>query len=159
MTSANPTTTRTRIDPRGPRFAAGVTAVILAVVLILGPASGLPLLVLQLLAFGAGAIFGLRYQPWGAVFRYLVRPRLQPPSELEDEAPPRFAQLVGLLFAVVALLGALVGSPVVFYVAVGFALAAALLNAVFDFCLGCELYLLGRRLLGRSRPAASGGDA
>ena len=156
MTSANPTTA-TRIDPRGPRFAAGVTAVILAVVLILGPAAGLPLLVVQLLAFGAGAIFGLRYQPWGAVFRYLVRPRLQPPSELEDEAPPRFAQLVGLLFTVVALVGALLGAPVVFYVAVGFALAAALLNAVFDFCLGCEMYLLVRRLLGRSRPATEAG--
>jgi len=156
MTSATTTaTTPSRIDPRGPRFAAGVTAVILAAVLILGPSAGLPLLVVQLLAFAAGAVFGLKYQPWGVAFRYLVRPRLQPPSELEDEAPPRFAQFVGLLFAVVALLGAVLGSPVVFYVAVGFALAAALLNAVFDFCLGCEMFLLGRRLLAGSRPAKS----
>jgi len=154
MTSPNSTTTASRIDPRGPRFAAGVTAVILAAALILGPVAGLPLLVVQLLAFGAGAVFGLRYQPWGVLFRYLVRPRLQPPSELEEEAPPRFAQVVGLLFAIVGVLGAVLGAPVVFYVAVGFALAAALLNAVFDFCLGCEMYLLGRRLA-RSRPATS----
>ena len=30
-------------------------------------------------------------------------------------------------------------------VAIGFALVAALLNAVFRFCLGCELYLLIKR--------------
>jgi hypothetical protein len=151
MTSANPTS---RIDPRGPRFGAGITAVILVLVLILGPGAGLPLLIVQLLAFAAGAI-ALRYQPWGLVFKHLVRPRLQPPTELEDEAPPRFAQLVGLLFAVAGVLGAVFGAPIVFFVAVGFALIAALLNAVFDFCLGCEVYLLGRRLLGRARVATS----
>ena len=152
MTDASPASTR--IDPRGPRFAAGLTAVILATALVLGPGAGLPLLVVQLVAFAAGAT-ALRYQPWGLVFKHLVRPRLQPPSELEEQAPPRFAQLVGLLFAVTGVLGALLGAPVVFYVAVGFALVAALLNAVFDFCLGCEVFLLGRRLLGRSRPATS----
>lgn len=151
MTSANPTS---RIDPRGPRFGAGITAVILVLVLILGPGAGLPLLIVQLLAFATGAI-ALRYQPWGLVFKHLVRPRLQPPTELEDEAPPRFAQLVGLLFAVAGVLGAVFGAPIVFFVAVGFALIAALLNAVFDFCLGCEVYLLGRRLLGRTRAATS----
>lgn len=151
MTSANPTS---RIDPRGPRFGAGITAVILVLVLILGPGAGLPLLIVQLLAFAAGAV-ALRYQPWGLVFKHLVRPRLQPPTELEDEAPPRFAQLVGLLFAVAGVLGAVFGAPIVFFVAVGFALIAALLNAVFDFCLGCEVYLLGRRLLGRARVATS----
>lgn len=155
MTSAHPTTTR--IDPRGPRFAAGVTAVLLAVTLVLGPTAGLPLLVIQLLAFAAGALFGLKYQPWGLLFRYLIRPRLQPPAELEEEAPPRFAQLVGLLFALAGTLGVLLGSPVVFYVAVGFALVAAVLNAVFDFCLGCEMFLLGRRLLARLRPATDAG--
>ena len=144
-----------RVDPRGPRFGAGITAVILVLALLLGPSAGLPLLLVQLLAFAAGAI-RLDYQPWGLVFRYLVRPRLRPPAELEDAAPPRFAQLVGLLFAVTGLLGALLGSAAVFYVAVGFALVAALLNAVFDFCLGCELFLLGRRLLAR-RPIADAG--
>lgn len=153
MTSAQPTAS-TRIDPRGPRFGAGITAVILVLVLILGPSAGLPLLVVQLLAFAAGAV-ALKYQPWGLVFKHLVRPRLQPPTELEEEAPPRFAQLVGLLFAVTGVLGAVLGAPIVFYVAVGFALIAALLNSVFDFCLGCELYLLGRRLLGRTRAATS----
>ena len=148
-TTASPTTT-TRIDPRGPRFGAAVTSVVLAVTLLLGPQWGLPLLAIQLVAFGLGALLGLRYQPYGWVFRRFVRPRLGAPDELEDERPPRFAQSVGLVFALVGLAGALLAAPAVFYIAVGFALVAALLNAVFDFCLGCELYLLGRRVLARS---------
>ena len=149
-----------QIDPRGPRFGAAVTAVVLAVAIILGPAIGLPVLIIQTVAFGAGSLLGLRYQPYGWAFRRFVRPRLAPPAELEDERPPRFAQSVGFGFAVIALAGALLGAPVVFYVAAGFALVAAVLNAVFNFCLGCELYLLGRRRLGRAgaagRPAQGG---
>ena len=144
------TLTPTQVDPRGPRFGAAVTTVVLAAALILGPGLGLPLLIVQTFAFGAGSLLGLRYQPYGWAFRRFIRPRLAAPAELEDERPPRFAQSVGLVFATVALIGAFAGSPVVFYVATGFALIAATLNAVFDFCLGCELYLLGRRLLGKS---------
>ena len=135
------------IDPRGPRFGAAITAVLLAVALILGPVAGLPVLIVQGLAFAAGSLLGLSYQPWGWIYRTAVRPRLQPPAELEDSRPPRFAQTVGLVFAVAGVIGAVAGLPVLFYVAVGFALVAALLNAVFDFCLGCEVYLLGKRLL------------
>ncbi len=137
------------IDPRGPRFGAAVTSVVLAATLLLGPSLGLVLLIIQTFAFGAGALLGLRYQPYGWVFRRFIRPRVGKPDELEDERPPRFAQTVGLVFALAGLAGVLFGLAPLFYVAVGFALVAALLNAVFDFCLGCELYLLGRRLLGR----------
>lgn len=138
------------IDPRGPRFAAAVTAVLLAATLILGPLSGLPVLIVQTLAFAAGSLLGVRRQPWGWIFRVAVRPRLGPPGDLEDPRPPRFAQTVGLLFGLAALIGAWVTLPALFYVATGFALVAALLNAVFDFCLGCEIYLLGRRLFSRA---------
>lgn len=144
------TLTPTQVDPRGPRFGAAVTTVVLAAALILGPGLGLPLLIVQTFAFGAGSLLGLRYQPYGWAFRRFIRPRLAAPTELEDERPPRFAQSVGLIFAAVALIGGFAGSPLVFYVATGFALIAATLNAVFDFCLGCELYLVGRRLLGKS---------
>ena len=74
-----------------------------------------------------------------------MRPRLSAPTELEDPAPPRFAQAVGLGFTVVALVAYAVGAVVVAQTAIGFALVAALLNAVFRFCLGCEMYLLFRR--------------
>jgi len=82
------TLTPTQVDPRGPRFGAAVTTVVLAAVLILGPGLGLPLLIIQTFAFGAGSLLGLRYQPYGWVFRRLVRPRLGAPAELEDERPP-----------------------------------------------------------------------
>ena len=137
------------VDPRGLRFVAAVTAVLLIAILLLGPVAGLPVLIVQTLAFAAGAVLGLPYQPWSWLFRTLVRPRLGAAAELEDAAPPRFAQAVGLGFAVVGLIGALAGWSALFYVAIGFALVAALLNAVFDFCLGCELYLLVKRLLAR----------
>ncbi len=144
-----PAHTAGQIDPRGPRFAAAVTSVVLAGALLAGPRPGAILLIIQIFAFGAGALLGLRYQPYGWFFRHYIRPRLEEPADLEDERPPRFAQAVGFGFALLATAGALVGLEPLFYVAAGFALAAALLNAVFDFCLGCELYLFGVRLRGR----------
>ncbi len=150
------TSTPPPIDPRGPRFGAAITSVVLAVTLILGPTTpGLVLLVIQTIVFALGPLVGLSAQPYGILYRRVVRPRLAAPAELEDPRPPRFAQTVGLVFALAGLAG-LLWAPVLFYVAVGFALVAALLNAVFDFCLGCEVYLLGRRIAGR--PLVSAGS-
>ncbi|MDO8308803.1 MAG: DUF4395 domain-containing protein [Actinomycetota bacterium] len=142
--------TRVQVDPRGPRFGGAVTTVILALALVLiGTPAGTVLIAWQTLVFALGAIVGLHAQPYGIFFRRVVRPRLSPPAELEDAAPPRFAQAVGLAFLVVALVASLAGVTVVATVAVAFALAAAFLNAAFGFCLGCEMYLLGRRLASR----------
>jgi hypothetical protein len=137
------------VDPRGLRFVASVTAALLIAALLLGPVAGLPVLIVQALAFAAGALAGLSYQPWSWLFRTAVRPRLGAPAELEPAGPPRFAQAVGLAFAVVGVIGALAGWTTLFYAAIGLALVAALLNALFNFCLGCELYLLGKRVLAR----------
>lgn len=137
------------IDPRGPRFTASVTAVVLAAALVLPEQVATVLVALQAAMFAAGVALGVQRTPTGLVFRRLIRPRLSPPAELEDPAPPRFAQGVGLAFALVALVGYLTGAVLVAQVAVGFALVAALLNAVFAFCLGCEMYLLGMRLSAR----------
>lgn len=155
MPSAHPVAVPERVDPRAPRFGAAITSVVLAVALILGPAWGLPLLIVQTLAFGAGSLLGLKFQPYGWVYRQFVRTRIGPTAELEDARPPRFAQTIGLVFAVSGLAGSLLNLPVLFYAAVGFALLAALLNAIFDFCLGCELYLLSKRAFGRAAPAAA----
>src|SRR3954471_7790191 len=131
------------VDVRGPRFSAWVTSVVLAVALVLG--SGV-LVAVQAVVFATGAFAGLRYAPYGAFFRAVVAPRLGPARGRGPEAPPRCAQLVGLLFAVVGAAGYLLGAPVLGAVATGFALVAALLNAVTGFCLGCELYLIARRV-------------
>lgn len=134
-----------RIDPRGPRFGAAVTAVLLATAILLGPVWGLIPLTVTLAAFAAGAFLGVGRQPWGLVYRRLVRPRLAAPSELEDPRPPRFAQAIGLVFSVLGVIGALTGIVPLFYVAAAFALLAATLNAVFDFCLGCEVWTIVQR--------------
>lgn len=131
------------IDPRGPRTGALITTVVLAVVLLTG--SGW-LLAAQALVFAAGAVFGLRYAPYGYLYRKLIRPRLGPPGELEPEAPPRFAQAVGLVFALAGVAGYAAGLTWLGLAATAAALVAAFLNGVFGFCLGCEMYLVIRRL-------------
>jgi hypothetical protein len=144
----DPGSSPTRIDPRGPRFAATLTTVLLAAVLLAAPSPvATALLVVQTVFFAVGALAGIQRTPYSWLFKRLVKPRLGPPTELEDAAPPRFAQAVGLAFALVALAGFATGATVLGLVATGFALGAAFLNAAFGFCLGCELYLLVRRAL------------
>ena len=128
------------IDPRGPRAGAAVTTLVLALVLVTGSTW---LLAAQAVVFALGAV---DRSPYAWLFKRVVRPRLGPPAELEDARPPRFAQTVGLAFALLGLVGAAVATPL-FLAATAAALAAAFLNAAFGFCLGCELYLLGRRAL------------
>lgn len=142
------TTAPKQVDPRGPRFGAAITAVVLILVLLFGPNSSftLVLLIVQIIAFALGGLVGLHAQPYGFIYRKLVAPKLQPPTELEDVRPPQFAQLVGLIFGLLALIGFLSGFSVLFYAAAILALVAALLNAAFNFCLGCEIYLLFARM-------------
>ena len=147
-----------QIDPRGQRFAAALTALVLALVLALAPSPlAVALLAAQTALFAVGAGLGVTQTPHAWLYRSFVRPRLAPPTEWEDDAPPRFAQAVGLTFAAVGLAGFLAGAPTVGLVATGLALVAALLNAAFGLCLGCELYLAGRRVATRfgAAPEAS----
>jgi len=133
------------VDPRGQRFAAAVTALALAAVLVTGSA---PLLALQTAVFALAVALGVRRSPYALAYARLIRPRLGPPSAPEDPRPPRFAQGVGLAFAVLGLVGYLAGAATLGAIATGLALVAALLNAVFGLCLGCEIYLLLSRLRG-----------
>lgn len=134
------------IDPRGPRVAAALSSLVLALVLLTPQPLAAVLLAVQAVVFASGAVRGVAHTPYAAVFRRWVRPRLEVPAELEDPRPPRFAQGLGLVFTVVALAGFAAGWATVGLVATGLALVAALLNAVFGLCLGCELYLLLRRV-------------
>lgn len=134
------------IDPRGPRFGAALTAVLLVVAVLLGPGAGTVVMALVVGSFALGAVRGAQGTWQGWLFRTLVRPRLRPPAELEDPEPPRFAQLVGLVITGVGLLLTLLGATWALAVFGVLALAAAALNAVAGFCLGCEIYLLLTRL-------------
>jgi hypothetical protein len=103
-------------------------------------------LAFQAVVFAIGAIRGPQYTPYAFIFKRIVKPRLRGEVVTEDSRPPQFAQTVGFLFALAGLLGAAIGSVAVFNIAVGFALAAAFLNSVFNYCLGCEMYLLVLRI-------------
>jgi len=136
-----------QIDPRGPRFGAAITTAVLAIILLTIPSSiALVLLGIQTVVFALGAFVGLHAQPYGILYRKLVAPKLGKPTALEAIEPPQFAQFVGFLFAATGLIALLAGAELVAAVAVGFALGAAFLNAAFNFCLGCEMYLIGKRI-------------
>lgn len=141
MPTSNPSDA---VDPRGQRFAAAVTAVVLAAVLLTASTA---VLAWQAAVFALAVVFGVRRSPYALVYARLVRPRLGPPAEVEDPGPPRFAQLVGLGFSALALAALITGLETLGLVAVGAALGAAFLNAVFGLCLGCEAYLLITRIL------------
>ncbi|WP_018653699.1 DUF4395 domain-containing protein [Actinomadura flavalba] len=137
-----------QVDPRGQRFAAALTTIVLIAVLL---TENWVLLAAQALVFALATFLGLRFAPYGIVFATLIRPRLGPPAETEDARPPRFAQAVGLVFAVTGTLGYALGITWLGIGATAFALGAAFLNAAFGFCLGCEMYLLIRRLTTKIR--------
>ncbi|MGH3497837.1 MAG: DUF4395 domain-containing protein [Nocardioidaceae bacterium] len=140
------------VDPRATRITAAVTTVVLAVVLA---TSNVWLLAVQAVLFGIAAALGVRRSPYGWAFVHLVRPRLGPPRDVEDATPPRFAQSVGFAFAAVGLLGYGAGATIVGEAATAAALAAAFLNAAFGLCLGCEAYLVLRRLRSPARGIAA----
>ena len=140
------------IDARGPRFGAIITTAVLALALA---TTSVWLLLAQTLVFAVGAIAGMRYAPYGLVFRFLLRPRLGPPTRFEPAAPPRFAQAVGLIIAAIGVIGYAAGATAVGIACTALALAAAFLNAAFDFCLGCQMYLFIRRIWPSRRGAAA----
>ena len=133
------------IDARGPRFSALLTTIVLGTAL----ATGNPwLIVLQAIVFAIGAFKGPQHTPYAQVFKKLVKPNLKSEATTEDVRPPKFAQRVGFGFTIVAIIG-LLFAPALATVAVSFALGAAFLNAAFNFCLGCEIYLRIARLRAR----------
>jgi uncharacterized protein DUF4395 len=131
------------VDPRGARFAAAVTAVALALVLVTG---SVWLAAAQVAVFALAAFAGLRFAPYFILFRLFVAPRLGAPTASEDAAPVRFAQAVGLVPVAVGFAGYATGLSALGVTATALALAAAFLDAAFGFCLGCELYGMIARL-------------
>jgi len=127
------------IDARGPRFGAGITTIVLAAALA---TNNVWFIVVQALVFAIGAFKGPQFTPYAFIYKTIVKPRLKGEVPTEEVKPPQFAQRVGLLFALVAIIGAATGIDLLFTIAVAGALGAAFLNAAFNFCLGCEIYLL-----------------
>ena len=126
------------IDARGPRYSAALTTIVLSAALI---TESKLIIGFQFAVFLSAVLFGLRRSIYGLLYRNLIQPRLSGPVPSEYESAPRFAQLIGALFALTALIGGLAGNSALFLIATGFALSAAFLNAAFGFCLGCQIYL------------------
>ncbi len=157
------------IDPRSPRFGAGITALLLLIVIaltLLAPvgnsvaarttAPGFVLFLAITLLFAWGAFRGVQHHPYGRLFQAVIRPRLAAPTDLEDPLPPTFAQGVGFAITLLGVILSVAGVPAALVVAASLAFVAAFLNSVFGYCLGCQIYLLLVRagLLGRARPTA-----
>ena len=135
------------IDPRAPRFGAAITSVIALIGFadaFTSYGQGTLVSAIALLVLFVWSVFFPASHPYKLLFG-LIRPRIGEPQELEDARPPRFAQQVGMFFAVSAAVGLLIGSQVVVAVALAFIFIAAFLNAFFNFCLGCQMYLLLKR--------------
>jgi hypothetical protein len=134
------------IDPRGHRFGAGLSVVLLAAAFLINA----PVVVALVgLALGVSAWFGTRYsvlgRPWPLVRRLL---RLGPPRELESEFPPRFAQALGATALAAATVAFLVGlAPLGWLLTAGVAALQSVL-AITGYCLGCRLYFLRWRVPG-----------
>jgi hypothetical protein len=146
------------IDPRGPRFGAAITGILLLVVvgLWLGGLVAVAYIVFAylVLVFAWGAFAGVQRHPYGLFYKAVLRPRLKPPAELEDPTPPTFAQGVGLVITLAGLLLSIIpGLGLALPIAAALAFIAAFLNSVFGYCLGCQIYLLlvRARVLGRRR--------
>jgi hypothetical protein len=155
LPSSNTTTQPDLVDVRGPRFAAWVTTAVLVLALAVSavsPPAAAVILAVQAVVFAIGAVGGPRKHPYGRVFAAVVAPRLGPVREREPIPPLKFAQLVGLIFAVLGAAGFAAGASLFGLVATAAALAAAFLNAAFGICLGCQLYPLVARF---RRPARS----
>lgn len=137
-----------RIDPRGPRFGAAVTSVLalssFALSFQFGFVAGYPVMIALFVLF-AWSVFLPKSHPYLLIFQKLVKPKLKPPTELEDPRPPQFAQKVGFGFAILGTVGGAF-STVLIPVAAAFIFLAAFLNAFFGLCLGCLMYLGLRRV-------------
>ena len=128
-----------KIDPRGHRFGAGLSALLLVSSFVTG---WIPGVLLALLSIGTSAAFGLRYSIYGAIWRRIARTLRLPKVEPEHEYPPRFAQTLGSTVLIAALVAFAVGAT-----GLGWLLALAVaglqsLLALTGYCLGCRLYFL-----------------
>lgn len=135
-----------QIDPRGPRFGAAITSVLLLTVVYLSLSTasfGLSVSLLGIIValFAIGAFLGNSRHPYSFIFKKFVRPLLKEPKELEDSRPPQFAQFVGFLVAGTGLILGGLGIPLGLTIAAGAAFFAAFLNAAFNYCLGCQIWL------------------
>ncbi|MFN3867014.1 MAG: DUF4395 domain-containing protein, partial [Demequina sp.] len=138
-------------DPRGYRFGAAVTLAVALIALILGAGTaGYIAIAVLTLMFLPGATVGPQATAQAWLYKRRIRNRIGPPAQTESFRPPRFAQQMGFAMAAAALVLGLLDITAGFYVFAALVTVASFLNAVFGFCLGCEIYLVVKRATTRA---------
>jgi len=135
-----------RIDVRGPRFAAALTALVLAGALVARGGAGVGLLAWQWAVFGLGSLAGVAWSPYGWLFQRVRRWGLRPTFNTEPAAPVRFSQACGFVGTSLALALLALGLPVAAWSVVGVVLGLSSLLAATGLCIGCELYVVLQRV-------------
>ncbi len=140
--------TQSKIDPRGPRFGATITSVLMLVVLYLALDASTYSIAVWIVAivtglFAIGASLGTAKHPYGLIFKSLIRPLLKAPTALEDARPPKFAQLIGFTISCTGLFFGLLGPDYALglIITASATFLAAFLNSVFSYCIGCQIWL------------------
>lgn len=143
--------TQKQLDPRGPRFGAGITSVLMVLVMFFSLDTATESLALAILSFSVvmfifGSTIGPARHPYAYLYKYTLRKFLKPPSFTENEKPVQFAQVVGLLVTGSGLVLHLLAVPYALTISAAAAFFAAFINAAFAYCLGCQMYLGLKRL-------------
>jgi hypothetical protein len=140
-----------QLDPRGPRFGAGISSILMLLVIYLSldPASeqvALTVMGFAVLMFTFGSLLGPAKHPYSYLYKYTLRRFLKAPAYLEPATPVHFAQVIGLVITGLGLTLGLLGTPFALPIAAAAAFMAAFVNAVFAYCIGCQMYLGLKRL-------------
>jgi hypothetical protein len=140
-----------QLDPRGPRFGAGISSILMLIVIYLSldPASeamALGVMGFAVVMFTFGSVLGPARHPYSYLYKFTLRKFLKAPAYLEPATPVHFAQIIGLVITGLGLSLGLLGVPYALPIAAAAAFMAAFVNAVFAYCIGCQMYLGLKRL-------------
>jgi len=144
MVSDGGAATAEMVDPRAPRFGQAITALGLAVGILLQQ----PLFIYAITGILAVSVLSRwRLDLYALVWRRVMLRIVGAPTVREHAAPHRFAKLLGALFTAIASVSLLVGGATgIAIVAIGgYAVAStvvvlAVAASAFDYCVGCKLY-------------------
>lgn len=140
-----------QLDPRGPRFGAGITAVLMLLVIYFSleeatVPTAVAILSFSVLMFTFGSTLGPAKHPFSYLYKFTLRKFLKAPTFLEAAQPVHFAQVIGLIVTGSGLALHFLGVPNALPISAAIAFLAAFINAVFAYCLGCQMYLGLKRL-------------
>lgn len=140
-----------QLDPRGPRFGAGISSILMLLVIYLSLDPATEQIAVAVMGFAVamftfGSVLGPARHPYSFLYKYTLRKFLNAPAYLEPATPVHFAQVIGLVITGLGLILGVLGVPYALPIAAAAAFMAAFVNAVFAYCIGCQMYLGLKRL-------------